>query len=320
MPQSSVLNNLSTASLAVWSVIARVPASRYRYIIYIAQACLFAWLLALLIWHFMPVPQVESLPSPQIVASSAVQAKPTKQINLKQMQNWHLFGEAKKVIAKPNPQPVANNKPVNDDAKETKLALKLLGVMASNIPERGQAIIQYQSKSDTFRVGDKLPIGNAIKLSKVLPDRAIIDNKGKYEALFLYDEKGKRIRAEQTKVVKPAGKVLDYRSDSQRSKVLADYRKRLIEDPMSMADTMQITLAKNPQGQLLGYRVSPGSDAKSFRMFGLEPGDIVTEINGIALNDPSQVMQIYQNLNNTTEASFVINRGGSTVNIMVGIQ
>lgn len=322
MSELTALNRLPTALQAVWSFIARVPATRYRQAIFLLQLCLLAWLLALFFWHFMPASVPQALPVSHSASPAAnTSSSAVNTVNIKQMQGWHLFGEAKKAVATVQPKAQAvNTSPVNDDAKETKLALTLLGVIASSVPEHGHAIILYQSKSDVYHVGQKLPVGRSVTLSKVLADRAIIDNNGKYEALFLYDEKGKRIRSTQAQVVKPAEKVLDYRSDKKRAKVLSDYRKRLIENPMSMADTMQITMAQDAKGQFVGYRVHPGSDANNFRMFGLEPGDVITEINGTPLNDPNRIMEIYQNLNNVTEASFVINRGGSMVNIMVGIQ
>ena len=42
------------------------------------------------------------------------------------------------------------------------------------------------------------------------------------------------------------------------------------------------------EGQVVGFRVNPGRDRESFEALGLLPGDVVTDINGVVLDDPSR--------------------------------
>ena len=63
-------------------------------------------------------------------------------------------------------------------------------------------------------------------------------------------------------------------------------------------------------GQQQGYRVYPGRNREQFSKLGLRPGDLIKEIDGQALNDPSQAMQIFESLNNADQVSVTVERNG----------
>jgi general secretion pathway protein C len=65
-----------------------------------------------------------------------------------------------------------------------------------------------------------------------------------------------------------------------------------------------------PNGQLKGYRVFPGRNRQQFISLGLRPGDLVTEINGVALNNPAQGMEIFSSLGESSQVSVTIERNG----------
>ncbi len=47
-------------------------------------------------------------------------------------------------------------------------------------------------------------------------------------------------------------------------------------------------------GQQSGYRVYPGRNRQQFSDLGLRPGDLIKDVDGQALTDPTQAMQIFQ--------------------------
>ena len=65
-----------------------------------------------------------------------------------------------------------------------------------------------------------------------------------------------------------------------------------------------------PNGQLKGYRVFPGRNRQQFVALGLRPGDLITEINGVLLNNPSQGMAIFRSLGESTQVSVTVERNG----------
>jgi general secretion pathway protein C len=63
-------------------------------------------------------------------------------------------------------------------------------------------------------------------------------------------------------------------------------------------------------GKMQGYHIYPGSNRKQFVALGLRPGDLVKNIDGVALTDPQQVMQIFQSLGEANQVSVTIERNG----------
>ncbi len=62
---------------------------------------------------------------------------------------------------------------------------------------------------------------------------------------------------------------------------------------------------------LLGYRVSPGKDQEQFERLGFKPGDLVTSVNGISLDNPANTMVLYNTMRDAGEAVFELQRGQS---------
>ena len=70
-----------------------------------------------------------------------------------------------------------------------------------------------------------------------------------------------------------------------------------------------------PNGQLKGYRVFPGRNRQQFIALGLRPGDLVTEINGVALNNPAQGMEIFRTLSESSQVTVTVERNGQNQSI-----
>ena len=70
-------------------------------------------------------------------------------------------------------------------------------------------------------------------------------------------------------------------------------------------------------GQQRGYRIYPGRNRQQFARLGLMPGDLVTSINGAALDDPARGMEILQSMNSATDVTVTIERNGQTSQISI---
>ena len=64
------------------------------------------------------------------------------------------------------------------------------------------------------------------------------------------------------------------------------------------------------EGQVVGFRVTPGRDRETFEALGLQPGDVVTDINGTVLDDPSRGLQVFESLGEATMANVTVLREG----------
>ena len=65
------------------------------------------------------------------------------------------------------------------------------------------------------------------------------------------------------------------------------------------------------QGKVTGFRVQPGRDRQTFDALGLMPGDVVTEINGVVLDDASKGLQAFEALGEATMANVTVLREGT---------
>jgi len=77
--------------------------------------------------------------------------------------------------------------------------------------------------------------------------------------------------------------------------------------------------AVREEGVLRGYKVAPGSDAGQFARLGFKQGDLVTSVNGIALNDPGNTVRLYQLMRTASEAVFELERDEKQLTVTVSL-
>jgi general secretion pathway protein C len=187
----------------------------------------------------------------------------------------------------------------------TNLPLVLTGVIASNDPRYGLAILGPSAQSTkVYPVGDNVPGG--AKLHEVYPDHVVIDRGGVLETLAL---------PRNTAPGAPAPTTAALNTESP----IADRMRKLINDqPALLADVMR------PQpvfanGKQTGYRVYPGRNRQAFLRLGLRPGDLVTAINGTPLDDPEHGQQIFQTLGSSSEAHVTVQRNGQQQDVVLNL-
>lgn len=299
-----------------------LPLSRLREFFLIVLAVWILSMLADVFWQIIPEPQGMAIAPWVLNYNAGMQtnkqtASQKPPIDVQKMQAWHLFGHSEVIALEPAQS-------INDadvvDAKETRLQIKLLGLMQSS-GDDSYAILESGGQTGLFRVGETLPIGQNIKLSRVLIDRVIIDNRGSLESLLLYDEseKDKTNNNVQVNRTQSARQVVDQRQNRRITEMASAYRRQLIDNPMSMMEVIRMTIAKDNSGNIVGYRISPGRDRKQFSEFGLQSGDIVTAVNGISLDDPSNAMDVYSQMRTAKEAALSIKRGNQDISIIVNL-
>jgi general secretion pathway protein C len=211
-------------------------------------------------------------------------------------------------------------------AQETRLALKLTGIIASTSDGLGSAMIEAKKQQELYVVGDALPANGKVTLAKILPKQVVIDNNGTYELITLFGDATivgiveMAAKPAQT-VAKPANTETTASSTvnvNQQRRLASRYRQQLYDDPQSLSGLLSISAVQG-QGGLKGYRVSPGRDTAQFTALGFKSGDIVTAVNGYALSDPTNTVRLYQLMRDATDATFEIERDGAPVSISVSL-
>jgi general secretion pathway protein C len=255
-----------------------------------------------LTWKLMPQP--ESGSQPVEVTSNTRSLSTDNNMDIGKIQQLHLFG-------KPD-----ENKPVQkvvESAPQTNLNLTLTGLVASDMPEQGAAIIENRNQQNTYGVGEKIEGTNVI-VKEVYIDRVIIQNGSRLETLMLDGvdfNKGKpvpRSPQPQPQSVSPR----------QLSEQAVSATQDLMAQPANFTDYIAIS-QHMVEGELKGYRVSPGRKPQLFQAVGLQANDIVTEINGLDLTDVQQSMEAMSMLRETDSLQLTVDRDGELLTLYLDL-
>jgi len=302
------VRRLMLALLAVWAVFALVQ----------------------LFWALWPQPDAGSLPTDIVNPISRSQVAPAAEgVNIERLQSWNLFGKAgtdveAAALAAAQPESAPEREGIEDGARESRLDLTLRGILAASDDGLGHAIIEHRNQQEVYAVDDELPVSGGVKLAKVMRGQVVLDNNGTYELLNLFEESefdsqlGQRrpIEVQPASVAPGDTTHVDKRTDSQASELASDYRAQLYENPQSLASLVRISAVRDG-GELQGYRIAPGRDAVQFERLGFKAGDLVTGVNGIALDNPGNTVQLYQTMRDASEAVFELQRDGQSVSVSV---
>jgi general secretion pathway protein C len=216
--------------------------------------------------------------------------------DLSVLTDSHLFGEATQQAAPVVPEVV--------DAPDTTLSLTLKGILAREENSDGRAvpgaiISSSRGEDRTYQVGQTIDSSDGATLHSVYADRVLLNRNGRLETLRL----PKELAASASPMAMPQSP-LPQAAPAQGSlrEVITDNATRLT-DIVRLAPHVQ-------EGQVVGFRVNPGRDRATFEALGLQPGDVVTDINGTVLDDPSQGLQVFQSLGESTQANVTVLRDG----------
>lgn len=334
LSNSSGLQGRITAAVqgALHSLAQPARARRLRQVVMALLALWAVLALARLIWTLLPFGATPPTADAAIInpVSTSIASTGVAGVDIDRMMAWHLFGKAsveqpeQQVTETPQNQDTARDG-IEKGARETRLDLKLRGVVASTNDGIGHAIIEHKKRQEVYAVDDKLPVAGQVVLAKVMPRQVVLDNAGKYELLVLYEEGelDAQLPASDPGATSPgrasrSSSAVEMRRGPGVSAVAQGYRQRLYENPQSLAEVVTVSAVRE-DGALLGYRIAPGKDLEQFELLGFKKGDIVTSVNGIALNDPANTMRLYQTMRSASEAVFELQRASEQVTVNVNL-
>lgn len=250
----------------------------------VVAAAAIAGQLALLVWKF--VPGARRPPPPVPVPAQG--ARP----DLAGLLRAPLFGSPNVATAN------------GENAPRTRVALVLTGTLAVRDPKAGLAIVGETAQTARLYVaGSSLPGG--VKLHEVYTDRVVLDRDGTLETLPL---------PRQTSA---GGATARVSAPGNTEPPLGDSVQRLVAQGPEVIGEVLRPMPMYANGQLKGFRVYAGRDRQKFAKLGLQPGDLVTQINGVPLGDAQHGMEILKTLGNAATANVTIERGGAVQQVSI---
>jgi general secretion pathway protein C len=266
-----------------------------------------------LTWRLWPQPTDNSSVGNQLSAKSVTPKSVNKRLNLADIKRLNLFGDY-------NAAPVEEEEVT--DAPVTQLNLTLTGVVTSSEKDHGAAIIENRNQQQTYGIGEKIEGTNA-SLKEVYADRVIIKNGPTNETLMLdgvdYNKNTKQSTKQprQTPITRSQ---LSNRGPERRTLPddVIQASRALQEQPASFVDYIAVS-PHRPNGELSGYRVSPGKKPALFKAAGLKSGDVITELNGLDLTDMQQALEAMNMLKELQSLQMTVQREDELITIYLDL-
>lgn len=251
--------------------------------------------IAQLVWTLAPLPEAARWRPAPVQASASAPAG--RSFNVETLLSARLFGLY---------QPAGNASVDIENAPDTRLNLTLLGILSGRGERDSRALIASDSGEKPYRIGDDIARG--VTLQAIFPDRVILLRNGKAETL--------RLNKDQPSKASVGPAIERAAASSGVGATLSEVRDQLLQDPSKASEYIRVQPASQ-NGQLRGYRLYPGRDRELFNNVGLRPGDVVTAVNGIELDNAQKALQMLNDLSQASNFALTIDRGGQvqTVNV-----
>jgi len=278
----------------------------------VALVIFIAFQAAGLTWRLLEQPTRPEEVPPAVVVALAGAPRSGGNANLSALSSWGPFG------TEPDAGAVAIPADAIIDAPQTQLDLLLHAVLQHQelpergsmvVPEAGTAIISISGGAQTtYHNGD--PIGNTnVRLHSVYIDRVLLDpGNGVPEALSFPDV---------AEVAQYSGRTSATGNRSAQAPFRAPQN---IGTPQAAAAAatgaaalfgQHINVAMHTEGnQVIGFRLQPRNDSPVMSRLGFEPGDILTEVNGMRLTDLRSATAVLQALQESPQANVKVQRNG----------
>ena len=260
-----------------------------------------AWQIAKIIWLLVPGPAAGDPVA--LPASAAAGRSSMAGTDVQAIASTHMFGVADQQAA--DAAPVMSEDENLVDTRLTNLSLK--GTVASAIPEFSVAVIADGNQDEKVYAIDDA-IGNNVKLHAVYADRVVLNENGALTNLKLPREFTGTTATPARRTTRNVRQATSSNSSSIQS-VLSQNLTRL-------SDVIRPT-PYFVNGQQSGYRVYPGRNRQQFASLGLRPGDLIKDIDGQSLTDPTQAMQIFQALGTSDQVTVTVERNGQPETIIL---
>ena len=195
---------------------------------------------------------------------------------------------------------------------------------AKNIPpekSRGGAfaiISPANGDQKMYSEGDN--IADGVKVLEIFSDRVVVDNRGARQEIFLSDGNNnttsisqnsgnqQRPNSSSQRIQESAGPSAPRKIENLGQQDLRTLRNDIMNDVSILAQFS----APEPllmDGEVKGFRLHLSNRLRLLYQIGFRPGDVITELNGVRLNDPDTIQQTLYNFIGSDQLAVSVMRG-----------
>ncbi|GEM_PF-1135878 len=241
-------------------------------------------------------------------------SQPLQKIDLTSLLNAHLFGKtiastpSSTSIISPNPSP-----------KPSPSNLKLHGIYYSSHAPSSLAILSRDENTPKlYKIGDA--ITPTTQLQHIAPKQVTLLTGQQQHTLSLIPLDSQT--SEPVSLPSHSSTDNNYPIDAQETlspdQLLGKYQQQLKTNPAQLLSLFQASpITEN--GQFIGYRLQPGKNPELLNKFDLQPGDIITAVNGLKLDSPLAGLKLLEQLATTTRLDLQIKRNEQIIPLYYSI-
>lgn len=194
------------------------------------------------------------------------------------------------------------------------LPLTLVGTIVHTIPERSIANIEVKSKNLVLSYHPKQEIENLAQLIKIERQKVIIRNQSSQRLEFIeIKDPTKKLSFSQGKAEMPipskpqaeVAMVAPNKFEIKRSDVL-----KYTNDMAAVLQQAAMAPRRNASGEIECFKflsIQPGS---IYTQLGFQNGDCLKSVNGVKIESPTQAMELYNGLKNSSQLKISVERDG----------
>lgn len=266
-----------------------------------------AYMLVEITWMFFSDNDDAMLPVQQ--QKRPLLSREKQQDNFNQLTSSNLFGISEKAAVQQQTK-----------APETKLNLTLKGVLAATPMDRASAIIAQgkAGKEDIYSVGDKLSGG--VEIREIHPEYVVLDRSGILETLKLQKISGidKANGGANSRSTRNRSSSWRAGGSSSPAAALKQIRNDIIKNPTSFGEyALPVVVKEN--GKQIGYRLQPQKKGQLLSELGVQSSDVITQINGVKLNEPKNGINALRALSTAKNLNLVVKRNGTEVPLNISL-
>ncbi|MEQ8405015.1 MAG: type II secretion system protein N [Oceanicaulis sp.] len=192
-------------------------------------------------------------------------------------------------------------------APETRLNLTLRGVRTGASPLDGSAVIEAPGQGQRALAAGA-QIADGVRLVEIHPDRVIINRRGARETIFLREEARRNARA--AAAPRPAA------GPAAAAQAAGPTRDAASFDPDAWIDGLRLEPVLDG-ATMRGLRVRDASRAELLNAAGLQAGDVITRVNGVALDGAAAARTVAQSFQSAGDVRLEIERDGAPVSLTI---